>query len=357
MFFFKPKRVDPENVHIESEKTDDTAQKGSGELASGQVGIELTKINAQIDSIKETRKGVSEQISQIREQIGELRGMIVNTDKTVSQMEVKTTKAVDMVESVQPDKLMIMIQKQDSKVEALRGNIESNENMMKTILADMKDIRLKMGVFKGLDQVIRLTEESKSQITNVTKINANIERHSDKIESIYTEFQKSFSDFRQLSEDYKSLTKQFKDIQSSFDQTKVKVDGLAAKKELENLISKFNDFEKRVSGVVELIDKHANDLPILLEEKFQRMENRMEQRFDHFKKIRESIEKFEKDFPKVSEQLKMPQSPEEKPIPPIPSELPKLGEKPKLEQEKKEGEKKQGGFFASLFKKKEEVKT
>ncbi len=355
MLFFKPKRVDPENVHIEAAPSDDAA-KPEGPVAGGQVGIEITKLNAQVDSLKEMRKGVSEQVSQIREQIGELRGMIMNTDKSVSQIEVKSTKAIDLVDSVQPDKMMIAIQKQDSKIEALRGNIESNENMLKTVMSDLKDIRLKMGVFKGVDQLIKMTDETKGQLTQITKINANIERHADKVESIYSEFQKSFADFRQLSDDYKSLIKQFKDIQSGFDQVKLKSDGLAPKKELEGLIGKFNDFEKRVSGVVELLDKHANDLPIYLEDKFQKWEKRLDSRFDHYKRIRESVERFEKDFPKVSEQFKIPPPQEEKLIEQIPTELPKLGEKPKLD-DKPVLEKKPLNLLGGIFKKKEESKA
>ena len=348
------KRVDPENVHVEQEKSGDESGPAQVQVAgNAQVSIELTKINAQIDSFKEIRKATSEQINQIREQLGELRGMIVNTDKSMSTLEVKTTKAVDLVDSVQPDKMMISLQKQDGKIEALKANIDSNETMLKTVMAEIKGVRLKMGLFKGVEQLTKLSNETKDQIMNVQKINATIERHADKVESIYTEFQKSFADFRQLTDEYKQLSKQFKDLQQAFDQVKVKIDGAAQKKEMEGVITKFNDFEKKVAGLIELLDKHANDLPIKLEDKFKQWEDRIEKRFERTKKIFESINSFEKNFPKVSEQLKMPPPSAEKPIAPIPDEIPKLNADAKAEDKKGAINLKIPGL--GLFKKKEKA--
>src|SRR5689334_9433523 len=107
------------------EKKEDTA------TGNPKIDIEFAKIKGQLDSFAEVRKATTERFSRISEQMGELRGMIIDTNKAMGKVEVSSTKAIDLVESVHPEKLMIEVRKQDGKVEALRASIESNEAIMK----------------------------------------------------------------------------------------------------------------------------------------------------------------------------------------------------------------------------------
>ncbi len=119
------------------------SQKEEKEVKTGneKADIEFTKIYAQLESFAEIRKANSERFSRNSEQLGEVRGMIVDTNKAMSKIEVAATKAVDLVESVHPEKLMIEVRKQDGKVEALRANIESNEAIMKDLMGEVKKMR------------------------------------------------------------------------------------------------------------------------------------------------------------------------------------------------------------------------
>jgi hypothetical protein len=51
----------------------------------------------------------------------------------------------------------------------------------------------------------------------------------------------------------KDLDKSFKHISAEFDSIKVKITDFATKKEMENLIAKFDDFEKYVGSLVSLL--------------------------------------------------------------------------------------------------------
>ena len=67
--------------------------------------------------------------------------MITDVQRTVGMIEVKATKAADLVESVHPDKLMIQVQKEDGKIEGLRGMLEAKEEMMKNIMEQLRDMK------------------------------------------------------------------------------------------------------------------------------------------------------------------------------------------------------------------------
>ena len=107
-----------------------------------KVTTEIDRLKASVESFGEIRKGLTERISAISEQIGELRAMILDRDRTIQEIEIKSVKAADLVESVQPDKLMVGLQREDAKFEALKANLEGNEAIMERIMEELKEMRI-----------------------------------------------------------------------------------------------------------------------------------------------------------------------------------------------------------------------
>ncbi len=136
--------------------------------------------------------------------------MIIDTNKNVQKLEIISTKAADLVDSVKPEKFMIELQRGDGKVEALRANLKSNETMINSIMEEMKNIKRQMSTFKGVEQVVKLNEEVKKELMNIKKEKTTVERHSDKIESIFVEVQKMFQQFNKFPDELEGLNVQFR---------------------------------------------------------------------------------------------------------------------------------------------------
>jgi len=241
------------------EKKEDGFSSGNPKL-----DIEMTKIKAQLESFNEVRKANSERFSRLSEQLGELRGMIMDTNKTMSKIEVSATKAIDLVESIQPEKLMIEIRKQEGKGEALKANIESNEAIMRDIMEELKKMRQQMNFYKGIEQVAKLNEEVKGEILEVKKVEATIERHADKAESIFLDLEKKLSEFDKFQRTIDEIDKNFHAIQGDFDNMKVQLSNKADKKEFLNLMDKFTEFEKHTGNVMKLLDERSKHMKIEL---------------------------------------------------------------------------------------------
>jgi len=255
--------AEAEAAASEQEKKEETFSSGNPKL-----DMEITRIKAQLESFNEIRKANSERFARISEQIGELRGMIMDTNKTMSKIEVSATKAIDLVESVQPEKLMIEIRKQEGKTEALKANIESNEAMMKDIMEELKRIRQQMNFYKGIEQVAKLNEEVKQEILEAKKIEATIERHADKAESIFLDLEKKFAEFEKFERTVEDLEKTFHAIQGDFDKMKLQLSKKADKKEFGSLMDKFTEFEKHTGNILRLLDERSkhmkNELKVTL---------------------------------------------------------------------------------------------
>ena len=104
-----------------------------------------------------------------------------------------------------------------------------------------------------MEQVIKMNEEVKGELMEIRKLQSTVERHADRVETMFTEMQKKTAEFVRFNDTVKDLDKSFKQISSEFDSIKVKITDFSTKKETENLIAKFDDFEKYVGSIVSLI--------------------------------------------------------------------------------------------------------
>ncbi len=248
------------------EKKDDSFSSGNA-----KVDIEITRVKAQLESLNEVRKANSERFSRVSEQMGELRGMIMDTNKTMSKIEVSATKAIDLVESVQPEKLMIEIRKQEGKAEALKANIESNEAMMRDLMEELKKIRQQMNFYKGIEQVIKLNEEVKGELLEIKKVEATIERHADKSESIFLDLEKKYAEFDKFQRTVDEVEKTFHAMQGDFDNMKLQLSNKAEKKEFGSLMDRFTEFEKHTGNIMKLLDERSRHMKIELKESIKKI--------------------------------------------------------------------------------------
>jgi hypothetical protein len=241
------------------------------------VGIELTKINATLDSFKESRKSTSERFSMMNEQMGEIRGQLMDTNKTLGTIEVKATKAADLVDSVQPDKMMISLQKTDGKIEGVKAALEAKDAMMANMMSQLKEIRSQMSLFKGVEQVIKLNEEVKDEIMNAKKIVAMVERHADKVENVFIESQKSFEAFNKFADSLESLKADLKEVRGKVEKQEVKIGTFLVKKDFDDKFSKIEQSDKNMRKLVKKLEKLNKEI----EDKFEEAKGELKGKFEH----------------------------------------------------------------------------
>lgn len=312
--FFKKKKKDEEvkeeaQDELEAEPEVPVAAplekpQESGDISLVRLTADVEKLKAQFSTFYELQKTSTERFSRINEQIGELRSMMIERDKAGQHLEAKATQAIDLVKTVQPDKLMIELRKNDSKIEALRANLESTENIINNVVNEIKDVKNKISVFRGMEQVISLNEEAKKEVFEVKKIQAVVERHADKVETIFTEMQKKFSDFAKFNDNVKELDKSFKQISSDFDSIKIRITDLSSKKEVENLITKFDDFEKYTGNIVKLINNRFEKLHKELNEEFGKKFQETDKLLHGFEMLAQKTPDLDKYFNLLQEEAK-----------------------------------------------------
>lgn len=266
--FGKKKEKEPtgEEEAAEAPAEQKAADRPAGTLTLAQLSADLDRLSAQFSSFYEMQKAATERFSRINEQIGELRAMLIERDRAAQHMEAKATQAIDLVETIQPEKLMIEVRKSDAKTEALKAGLESHEAVMNSVVAELKETRAKLTAFKGMEEVVKLNDEVKKELSQIKLIQSVVERHADKVDTIFAEMQKAFGEYIKLSDMLKSFDQASKQLTADTDNIKVTLKEVAMKKEVAVVSGRVEEFEKKVSSVLTLmnekfstLEKKAND--------------------------------------------------------------------------------------------------
>jgi predicted nucleic acid-binding Zn-ribbon protein len=127
MFFFRKKKEESDAPNQDSMEDDLTVPQAAPQAAAprpagdASFAADVAKLKASVEAFSDVRKATNERLSRLSEQVGELRAMIADRDRTINQIELKATKASDLVEAVHPDQQMLEIRKGDAKIDALKA--------------------------------------------------------------------------------------------------------------------------------------------------------------------------------------------------------------------------------------------
>jgi len=241
LFGRKKKKKEPEDIEKNREPPviEHSSPPSPGDLAPiTKLQTEVDRMKASMEAFAEVRKSFTERFSRVSEQIGELRSMILERDKGIQEIELKAIKSYDLVAAVQPEKIMTQVQKQDAKTEALKANLEGNESIMERVMEELKNVKKKVEFFRGVEEIIKLSEEVKKELIEIKKIESKTSLNADKVDTIYAEMRKKF----QFVDEAESKLNEIKigTDQNTKDVTflKERIGSLASKDEVENLVRK-----------------------------------------------------------------------------------------------------------------------
>lgn len=295
MVFFKKKSKkknitdleELENINLDNqseEKHNKTAlslPSSSANLSHlGSLYADVDKLKAQTEANNELRQMFSEKFSRIDEEIGELRTMLIDRERDMQSLEIKATKAVDLVSEVQPEKLMIEVKRQDVKNESLRSKLETFEQLNDSIMQELKNVRNSIRTFRGVKEIEKMTKEVLDYDVVIKKIHAEIEQDSDKVETIFLEFNKKFEEFRHFKQLADDLNESFKNIVADTENLKVKFSELVEQ-------DKFDEFKNKV---MKLISSFKSD-----EDKFGKFLKEFDRLRTNFENVVDTYKEFQKD--------------------------------------------------------------
>ena len=224
--FFKKK---PKEESMIEEIADDTKEKTP--QTTDELLSTIEKLKAKVEAGEELRKVFNEKFTKLDQDIGEFRNMIIERDKDIQGLEIKATRASDLVSEIKPEKIHTTVIKFETKIEMLKAKLEANEQVNEKIMEELKDIRTTVKTFRGIAEIEKLTKEMLDEQSTIKRIQDKIETYADKTETMYLETDKKYEEFRHFKDIVEDLNnklsnenRQIKDLRQKIDQEKNRID-------------------------------------------------------------------------------------------------------------------------------------
>lgn len=201
-------------------------------LALLEADVEYTR--AQVEALKQNRLLIDERFSHMSEQIGELRALMVESERANTQVKLAAEKASALVETVQPERLMTEVNRISARTEEMKALQERYDAMQKTLSENVREIRSKVAAQAASEEaLIKMREEVKSDLSEVRKSELLMQRHSEKVETMFVEFERRSGEISTLSSRLDAEADMLKDLMKGIDSVKIKAESAVSKGDLE----------------------------------------------------------------------------------------------------------------------------
>ncbi len=233
MRFFRRKKEDFEG---QEEPEEDVPVTKPTSKRDYKLSAQVEQIKAKVDALGELRKADSERFSRISEQMGELRSMILEKEKSIEEINAKATKASDLVAELQPESISSELRKASVKYESFDAKIEAINALYRKVIDELKTIRDRLSVFSGTEELVKLNRETAENLSRIRQSEANIERQTNKAGNMFIQFQKQFAELSKFRDWAEKFEEEFRKMKGELDSVNTKAAStLIGREDLEGL--------------------------------------------------------------------------------------------------------------------------
>lgn len=277
------------------------SQGADGMLSSSKVAIDVDKLKAQVEALKDMRAVYDERFTKLNQDVGEAKAMILNTEKDMQDTKQKAEVASALVLTVQPENLMKDVKLLEAKLGENRAYIEKIESYQAKMNDEMRELRGKLGVFRGLDAVKELADEVKKDLYALKKTLTTIEAHADKVGYIYLDFQKKFANLDQVFTSVGELREELARLAKDISLVKVKSGEYANKVDLTTLRDDIKVKMEALDTYLKTLDQLHNEIDDYVDKKLDVEKRSLNEMMAYIQSYAKDIEKYQST---VSETIK-----------------------------------------------------
>ncbi len=187
-----------ENIKKVSEaaKVEESGKEVKGLLTRlDKFEIDVEKLKAVMETVKEGRKVVDEKIQRVTESLGELRSIIYQREASIKDQEVKVGKLLDSVSQVDPEKIVMEMKKRDREISNQGMRMEKMNRMVEALNETMGRMRKVLVNLGSLENVIKVSQTVTENLQAMEALKGNIEKSAERVQSIYVELSERMEEF------------------------------------------------------------------------------------------------------------------------------------------------------------------
>ncbi len=220
-------------------------------------------MKARMDALSAMRELFDTRFGQLSEKIGEVRSLALNAERELGEARKRSEQALSLVEQIKPEIFLSEMKRREAEISLLRGRLDTLETQLKEFRRELSDFQKTVGTFRGLKGLNELSREVSLELMDVKRTKAEVERHADKVATMFFEVQRGLRDFAKLNLRLERLDETVRTLMKSVSTLEVKMGEFATKKEMGEVMQSFETLKSVPQ--VEALAKKLEDLGPKLE--------------------------------------------------------------------------------------------
>ena len=200
-----------------------------------KIQIEIEKIKATVDTVREMKKVSDEKIQKVIEGLAELRTTVYQREAALKEQEVKVEKVFSITSHIEPEKILAELERRDKEISDLKMKFERLEDVVHNLEEMLKHIRDLLQNIGSLENVIRISNEASEKLASMQRIELNANKTLDKVQGLYAELSKRLEEFMLYKAKQDRIDDMLSELTKNVDEMSTKLMNVATQDDLEAL--------------------------------------------------------------------------------------------------------------------------
>jgi len=227
------KEIPKRKVEKERIKTKKIEEKGE-EVKLHDLVLRLEKISGKMEILDRSRNDTNERMTHLAEEIGELRTMIMERERSFDKIETDFEKVKDTVSDLEPMKIKKDFEKREMEILKNQVKIEKIESLVKALGEENKKFRKLMEKIKSFENLIDISYDIDRKVSEIKKVKDYADKVASKVESIFSELNTKVSELEDQREKVERLDELTIEMTKMLDDISVKLTKFVSEKDLKD---------------------------------------------------------------------------------------------------------------------------
>ena len=261
--------------------------------------VEIERIQGRLEAITDLKNQLIETTRTFSEEIGELRTMILDREKSFSKIEIGFEKINEIVKDIEPQTIRKNFEKKEQKILELEARIEKLERFSKELIKQTEKVREVIEKVKSFENLVSVAERVKKYLRQAEETKNYADRIAGKVETMFEDMNNKVIDLDEKSAKLEDMDSLLKELVPTVDKLQIEVSNKADKEDVISL--KRSGVSRIVEEKIDKIEKEEEEI----QKKFINLEESKKQIDDELKKLKDRISVLFPEDLKLREDLKM----------------------------------------------------
>jgi chromosome segregation ATPase len=188
---------------------------------------------------------MDERTRQLSEEIGELRSMIMERERSFDKIKTDFDRVKDTVSGLEPTKLTKNLEKKETEIMQNEAKIEKLEALVKALSEENSRFRSLMSKIKSFENLVDISYNIDRKLSEIKGIKDYADKIASKSENVFSELNRKVSELESQKEKIKKIDELTMEMTKMLDEVTLKLTKFVKKKDLKEFDEDYKEkFEK-----------------------------------------------------------------------------------------------------------------